>query len=203
MKLGAAVAGLLVLGGAAAGVASWSSSRVSAPAATAASPATYRVPAGEPCTAAQYSQHGARALFGDEPSTSTRRKTLARLKLPSGAWPDAYLGISISDPGSMDVDHVVSLQDAWVSGACHWPYAQRRAFGRDQANLVLTLARVNRSKGDDTADVWVQRWPAVARTAQAPLPTPAAVCDFLTTYATVKRAHALTGMPTPRAGCAP
>ena len=53
-----------------------------------------------------------------------------------------------------DVDHVVSLREAWESGAHAWTDAQRDAFSSDRDNLRPTLSCVNRSKGARDAAEW-------------------------------------------------
>jgi hypothetical protein len=58
------------------------------------------------------------------------------------------------DPPHADADHIVALQDAWVSGAWQWTPAQRRAFANDQDNLRAVGASINRSKGELSADRW-------------------------------------------------
>ncbi len=66
---------------------------------------------------------------------------------------DPYVGDTV--PASeTEPDHVMSLEDAWVSGAWAWPPAQRRIFFTDQGNLLTTRNRVNESKGGRGPDVW-------------------------------------------------
>jgi hypothetical protein len=48
----------------------------------------------------------------------------------------------------------VALHDAWTSGAWKWTRARRIAFANDPADLVLTTASANRSKGDQGPDTW-------------------------------------------------
>jgi hypothetical protein len=66
---------------------------------------------------------------------------------------DIYTG-RLVEPSHADADHVVSLADAWNSGAWQWPTAQRRTFAQDQANLRAVGASINRAKGDRGPDTF-------------------------------------------------
>jgi hypothetical protein len=48
----------------------------------------------------------------------------------------------------------VAEHDAWLSGAASWTRARRIAFANDPADLVLTTASANRSKGDQDPSQW-------------------------------------------------
>lgn len=56
---------------------------------------------------------------------------------------------------ALDVDHVVPLAYAWARGAWQWTPVQRERFANDLANLRMTTASVNRSKGDQGLDEWL------------------------------------------------
>ena len=49
-----------------------------------------------------------------------------------------------------NVDHVVSLKDAHLSGAGRWTRSKRVIFANDRSNHVPTCIRVNSSKGSST-----------------------------------------------------
>lgn len=49
----------------------------------------------------------------------------------SGRWWSAYDNQTLTSPGSIDIDHVVALAEAWRSGASDWSVASRRAFAND------------------------------------------------------------------------
>ncbi len=91
----------------------------------------------------------------------------------SGEWFDPYTNRTFTDPRDLDVDHVVALADAWVSGAWEWADELLDRFSNDLGNLNAIAAGENRSKS--------ARGPAEYS------PTaPAARCDYLVQYATVK-----------------
>jgi len=84
-----------------------------------------------------------------------------RCAISSGTFQDPYTALARTyrrgqDPGKgLDVDHLVSLRNAWQSGAAGWDDARREAFANDLRNLQLTAAGVNRGKGDAPVDAWV------------------------------------------------
>ena len=47
----------------------------------------------------------------------------------------------------INIDHVVSLKDAYDSGAASWSAYKKRTFANDKANHVPSCGRVNSSKG--------------------------------------------------------
>lgn len=72
-----------------------------------------------------------------------------------GTVTDPYTGGTAPfRPAGYDVDHVVSLAEAWRSGAASWTPAQRQAFANDMGELLLVPAGENRAKGDKDASGW-------------------------------------------------
>jgi hypothetical protein len=69
---------------------------------------------------------------------------------------DRYTGRTYrqAKTSTFDLDHIVAEHDAWLSGAYTWTRARRIAFANDPADLVLTTASANRSKGDQGPDTW-------------------------------------------------
>lgn len=53
-----------------------------------------------------------------------------------------YTGV---DGSATDVDHVVALKDAYLSGGRSWSSAQKRVFANDSSNHVATVPYVNRT----------------------------------------------------------
>ena len=47
----------------------------------------------------------------------------------------------------IDIDHIVSLKDAYYSGAASWRVSKKEVFANDKANHVPSCGRVNSSKG--------------------------------------------------------
>ena len=47
----------------------------------------------------------------------------------------------------INIDHVVSLKDAYESGAANWSASKKETFANDRRNHVPSCGRVNSSKG--------------------------------------------------------
>ena len=47
----------------------------------------------------------------------------------------------------INIDHIVSLKDAYDSGASSWAASRKKAFANDRLNHVPSCGRVNSSKG--------------------------------------------------------
>jgi hypothetical protein len=74
----------------------------------------------------------------------------------SGRWRSYYDGLVIRSSSKLDIDHVVPLANAWISGARTWTAKQRDAFANDLTDpqLIAVSASSNRSKGDSGPDEW-------------------------------------------------
>jgi hypothetical protein len=79
----------------------------------------------------------------------------------SGVLHDPYTGQTINfvrGPDTSDVvqiDHIVSLSDAWYKGARNWDDQRRRDFANDPRNLVAVGAQVNFDKAFRDATAWL------------------------------------------------
>ncbi|HUR50822.1 MAG TPA: HNH endonuclease family protein [Mycobacteriales bacterium] len=60
-----------------------------------------------------------------------------------------------ADAASVQIDHVVSLSDAWQKGAQQWTPAKRRAFANDPLELLAVSRAVNDAKSDADAASWL------------------------------------------------
>lgn len=79
-----------------------------------------------------------------------------RCVIVEGDWYSVYDDVVHSgSPSELDIDHVVSLAEAWDSGASTWSSSQRRQFANDEANLLAVTASSNRSKSDRDAAEWL------------------------------------------------
>jgi hypothetical protein len=75
-----------------------------------------------------------------------------------GLWRSAYDSTDVTDPTQLDVDHLVSLKEAWDSGAWSWTPERRIAYANDLTDgrtLVAVSASSNRSKGDRDPSNWL------------------------------------------------
>ena len=55
----------------------------------------------------------------------------------------------------IQIDHVVPLANAWVSGAQAWPAARRLAYANDPLVLLAVNGSLNEAKGDGDAATWL------------------------------------------------
>jgi hypothetical protein len=57
----------------------------------------------------------------------------------------------------INIDHVVSLKDAYESGAASWSDSKKKTFANDRANHVPSCGRVNSSKGSSVPKDFLRR----------------------------------------------
>jgi hypothetical protein len=100
-----------------------------------------------------------------------------------GRLVDPYTGLVVDfekkQASDVSIDHVVSLADAWRSGAKAWQAGRRLQFANDPGNLLATEVRVNSDKSDHTPADWQ---PAL----------PAARCPYVRIVVTVKARYGLS-----------
>jgi hypothetical protein len=83
----------------------------------------------------------------------------------SGTWHDPYTGrtltfTNLKDLGqaeAIQIDHVVPLAEAWVSGARRWSTVRRVVFANDLDELLAVDGPTNMSKGDGDPAAWRPR----------------------------------------------
>lgn len=79
----------------------------------------------------------------------------------SGTLEGPYSGNSISfrrgaeTSADVQIDHVVALGNAWVTGAFQWDQETMREFGNDPMNLLAVDGPLNSQKGDGDAATWL------------------------------------------------
>lgn len=72
-------------------------------------------------------------------------------KVAKGSWIDPYTGVKIVNPLELDVDHVVPLKNAHVSGAWTWDAERRKQYANYmeyRAHLLPVDLSENRRKSD-------------------------------------------------------
>jgi hypothetical protein len=83
----------------------------------------------------------------------------------AGTWHDPYTGRTLTftdlkdlrQAEAIQIDHVVPLAEAWVSGARHWSRDRREAFANDLGELLAVDGPTNMSKGDGDPASWRPR----------------------------------------------
>jgi len=74
-----------------------------------------------------------------------------------GEWYDPFTGETFYSASDLDIDHMIPLKNAHLSGAHNWDYDRRRAFANDMdhyEHLVPTKSSVNSSKGARGPEAW-------------------------------------------------
>ncbi len=78
-------------------------------------------------------------------------------KVVGGEWYDYFSDSIIFDPSELDIDHMVPLANAHVSGAANWPLETKISFYNDlndPQHLIAVTSSANRSKGAKGPEVW-------------------------------------------------
>jgi len=78
--------------------------------------------------------------------------------LSGGRWFSYYDRVSWTDPGRIDIDHMVPLAEAWDSGAGTWTTSVRQSYANDlgdSRSLVGVTDSVNQTKGDQDPNEWM------------------------------------------------
>jgi len=83
----------------------------------------------------------------------------------AGTWRDPYTGATIvlddlKDPAqaqAVQIDHVVPLAEAWISGAAQWSPRRRLRFANDLDGLLAVDGPTNAGKGADDPASWRPR----------------------------------------------
>ena len=94
----------------------------------------------------------------------------------AGDWFSTYDGLTWSDPGEIEIDHVVALKEAWDSGANAWSAERLEAFSNDLVDartLRAVTGAVNQAKSDNDPTNWLP-------------PAPDAVCGYLADWVSIK-----------------
>lgn len=103
-------------------------------------------------------------------------------QVTGGRWISSYDGATVTDPGALDIDHVVPLAEAWGSGAAAWPPDRLHAYANDLEHpdaLTAVTAATNRSKGDQDPAEWLP-------------PAPGDWCRYAAAWISTKQAWQLT-----------
>ncbi|MYB49553.1 MAG: DUF1524 domain-containing protein [Dehalococcoidia bacterium] len=80
-----------------------------------------------------------------------------RCRVASGSWEGPYTGERFTDPGDLDIDHVVPLANAHWSGGWAWNEDRKREYANDlsyEGHLIAVQASANRTKGSKGPEDW-------------------------------------------------
>lgn len=102
----------------------------------------------------------------------------------AGVLHDPYTGVEIAftrgpdTSSTVQIDHLVSLSDAWYKGARTWNPQRRKDFANDPRNLIAVAAQPNFDKAFRDAASWLP-------------PNAAFRCEFVARQVEVKTAYQL------------
>lgn len=77
-----------------------------------------------------------------------------------GKWYDPYTGQTFTGAAKVQIDHMVPLKNAYISGASKWTHKLRCAYTNFMANdfhLMVASAQQNMSKGDRSPADWLPK----------------------------------------------
>lgn len=81
-------------------------------------------------------------------------------KVVAGKWYDPYTDQYFSNPSELDIDHLVPLKYAHLSGASQWSKLKKKNYANDLKNtqtLIAVAKSANRSKGDKPPSAWLPK----------------------------------------------
>uniref|UniRef100_UPI003F4B976E GmrSD restriction endonuclease domain-containing protein n=1 Tax=Brachyspira catarrhinii TaxID=2528966 RepID=UPI003F4B976E len=104
----------------------------------------------------------------DNDGLNTRHEVLAREslvkpvisnnKVISGKWYDKFTGKYFTNAKDLDIDHLVPLKNAHISGASNWSKEKKNEYYnymKNENHLVAVSKGANRSKGDKSPVEWL------------------------------------------------
>jgi len=74
-----------------------------------------------------------------------------------GIWSDPFTGNEFNDASSLDIDHMVPLKNAHISGGWAWGKSKKSSYANSLSNtnhLIAVSLSANRSKGARAPDEW-------------------------------------------------
>lgn len=90
--------------------------------------------------------------------SSSPTKVNGRCTVTSGEWTSAFDGKTTRTSANFDIDHMVPLKEAWISGAYQWSSLSLRQFSNDlgyEHSLIAVTASSNRKKSDNDPASWL------------------------------------------------
>ena len=77
--------------------------------------------------------------------------------METGRWFGAFTGVHTGDPGNLDIDHLMPLKNAHLSGEWRWDAEMREEYANylsDPDHLIAVAKGANRSKGARGPEEW-------------------------------------------------
>ena len=93
-----------------------------------------------------------------ESLVSVTFETDRKCRVETGRWYGAFTAVYADDPGDLDIDHMVPLKNAHLSGGWSWDAEMREEYANyleDPDHLIAVSSRANRSKGAKGPEEWM------------------------------------------------
>ena len=84
-------------------------------------------------------------------------KTDRQCRVETSRWFGALTSVYVEDPSDLDIDHLVPLKNAHLSGAWRWDAEMREEYANyleEENHLIAVTAGANRSKGARGPEEW-------------------------------------------------
>ena len=102
-------------------------------------------------------QNARQEVLIEESSIAVTFQSEDRCRVATGLWEGPYTGTEVEDPGDLDVDHMVPLENAHRSGGWQWSRERKRQYANFlgyENHLIATTSGANRSKGSKGPEEW-------------------------------------------------
>lgn len=89
---------------------------------------------------------------------TVQENSRGRRKVVSGLWGGAYTGLVTTNPKKLQIDHMVPLKEAHISGAHSWNALKRKDYANDLSlgqALIAVAGGSNQSKGSRDPAHWM------------------------------------------------
>ncbi len=86
------------------------------------------------------------------------KPVISNNKVISGKWFDKYTGKYFTNPSDLDIDHLVPLKNAYISGASNWSKKKKKRYYnylKYDNHLIAVSKSANRNKSDKSPVDWL------------------------------------------------
>ena len=102
-------------------------------------------------------QDARQEVLVEESLVSVTFETDRGCRVATGQWYGAFTGVYVEDPSDLDIDHLVPLKNAHLSGGWSWDADKREEYAnylQGEDHLIAVTQGANRSKGAKGPEEW-------------------------------------------------
>ena len=110
------------------------------------------------------------------------KPVISNNKVIKGKWFDKYTGKYFTNPSDLDIDHLVPLKNAHISGASNWSKRKKNRYYnylKYDNHLIAVSKNANRNKSDKSPVEWLP-------------PNKEYQCEYVREWYKIKKAWGLT-----------